>query len=108
MSDTAIPVIRPKGQITNEALPDLEAALAKHALTKGPGVVLDLVYVDFIASAGLAVLVKFGMRLHGQERRIAMARAERSVEKTIRLLGLDVRMPLYRTVEEATVFVATP
>lgn len=106
MNAPAIPVVRPPREVTAETLAPFEAELITHLGAGGPGIVLDLEAVEFISSAGLGVIVKYGMRLDGQDRRLAMARADRVIEKTIRLLGLDRKMPLYRSVGEATQFVA--
>jgi anti-anti-sigma factor len=106
MSDSSIPVVQPPRELTAETLAGFEAELVTQLRSPGPGIVLDLSDVEFISSAGLGLIVKYGMRLDAQDRRLAMARAARVVEKTIRLLGLDRKMPLYRSVGEATQFVA--
>ena len=106
MNAASIPVLRPPREVTADNVAAFEAELVVHLQATGPGLVLDLEQVEFISSSGLGLIVKYGMRLDGQERRIAMARADRVVEKTIRLLGLDRKLPIYRSLEEATAYVA--
>jgi anti-sigma B factor antagonist len=105
MSTLAVPVVRLPREVTEASLPEFEALLGPCLQSAGPGIVLDLEGLEFISSAGLGILVRTGMRLDGQARRLAMARACRTVEKTIRLLGLDQKMPLYRSIDQAREFV---
>ena len=106
MTAPPIPVILPPREVTADTVATFEAELVAHLQATGPGIVLDLEQVEFISSSGLGLIVKYGMRLDGQDRRLAMARADRVVEKTIRLLGLDRKMPLFRELAEATQYVA--
>lgn len=86
-------------------LEDFESQLEPLLDGTGDGVVLDLGEVRFINSAGLGCLVKAGMQLDRQGRRLALACPERSVEATLRLVGLDSMLPLFKSVQEASDFV---
>ena len=102
MSSHAIPVLVPPSEITEKSLEQLRAALAPHLDAPGPGIVLDLELVEFINSSGLGTLVQVGMRLDGHGRRLVLARPNKTVERMLRLVGLDAKMPMFRSVEEAS------
>ncbi len=89
---------------TGEPL-ELEVQLEPHLGSEADGIVLDLAAVRFINSAGLGCLVKTGMHLDRQGRRLALACPQRSVEATLRLVGLDSKLPLFKSVQEALDFV---
>ena len=106
MTPAEIPVVAPPVEITDQSLNGFEEVVRPHVSGEGPGFVLDLEDVTFINSTGLGYLVKLGMTLDRQHRRFALARPVRQVERTIRLIGLDSKLPLFGTLEEASVFVA--
>ncbi len=101
MAAATATVLVPPTEITEATLPGFEEELMALVDAEGAGVVLDLAAVGFINSAGLGTLVKAGMRLDKRGRRLAFARAHGAAEHTIRLLGLDRKMPLFPTVEAA-------
>jgi anti-anti-sigma factor len=105
MTRLMVPVLIPPREITDDSLGGFEETLRPHAEAEGPGIVLDLAEVAFINSTGLGSLVKLGMRLDQQRRRLALARPGRRVERTLRLIGLDAKLPVFRSVEEAQAFV---
>jgi hypothetical protein len=47
------------------------------------------------------------MRLDGNGRRLALARPDRNVERSLRLIGLQSKLPMFPTVEAAARHVAT-
>jgi anti-anti-sigma factor len=63
--------------------------------------VLDLADVEYLDSASLGALVREGMRLDAAGRRLVLARPQRVVERTLRLLGLQVKLPIFPTVAQA-------
>ena len=105
MSTDAIPVLAPPPELRGTTLDGFEAQLEPHLGSTADGIVLDLTSVRFINSAGLGCLVKTGMHLDRQGRRLAMACPQRSVEATLRLVGLDSKLPLFKSVPEALAFV---
>jgi anti-sigma B factor antagonist len=72
-----------------------EAAASGHPL------VVDLNQVSFLDSVGLALLVGTANRaaLHGGSLQVACARPK--IRQLLRLTGLDGRIPLARTLDEA-------
>jgi len=108
MSREAVPVLVPPAEITEKSDAQLRAALAPYLDGEGPGIVLDLELVEFINSSGLGTLVQVGMRLDGSGRRLALARPNKTVERTLRLVGLDAKMPMFRSVEEASLALRAP
>lgn len=101
MSCDSVPVIRPPAEITEKSWSELEEALAPHLDGEGPGLVLDLEDVQFINSSGLGSLVQVGMRLDRAGRRLTFARPNKTIERMLKLVGLDSKMPMFRTIEEA-------
>lgn len=106
MTSARIPVVAPPAELTDQSLDGFEEALRPVVSGAGPGLVLDLGDVSFINSTGLGYLVKLGMRLDREHRCFALARPIRAVERTIRLIGLDAKLPLFDTLEAASGFVA--
>ncbi len=107
MTADTVPVLSPPREITEDSLEAFEQQLEPHVETKGPGIVLDLVGVEFINSAGLGTLVKVGMRLDGHGRRLALARPTKTIERMLKLIGLDSKLPVFRSVDEASAFLET-
>ena len=107
MNTTAIPIVQPPGELTDETVAGFEALMVEHLRAEGPGVVIDLLEVSFISSAGLGCLVKFGMRLDGRGRRLALARPDPNVEKSVRLIRLESKLPMFPSVSEAAGHVAS-
>jgi anti-sigma B factor antagonist len=106
MDVSKVIILAPPIELTEATVPEFENELMSHLDTPGPGVVVDLGGVEFISSSGLGVLVKAGMRLDARGRCLAFARAQRTTEHSLRLLGLDRKMPLLESLEEATAHVA--
>jgi anti-sigma B factor antagonist len=71
------------------------------ALAKNPaGMIIDLSNVDFLASAGMSVL----MASHGEvdhSRGFAVVADGPATYRPLKLMGLDEVLPLYRTLDDA-------
>ncbi len=106
MDAAPVIILAPPVELTEATVPAFEDKLMALLDTAGPGVVVDLGGVEFISSSGLGVLVKAGMRLDARGRCLAFARAQRTTEHSLKLLGLDQKMPLLETLEAATAHVA--
>ena len=107
MIRSSIPVVHLPAELTDDTVVAFETVMAEHVSAAGPGVVLDLEGVSFISSAGLGCLVKFGMRLDGNGRRLALARPDAHIEASLRLIGLESKLPMFPSVSAATTHVAT-
>ena len=105
MNAASIPVLTPPPQLTLSTLEQFQALIGPHLDGEAVGVVLDLADVAFVNSAGLGCLVKAGMQLDRQGRRLALACPRRAVAATLRMVGLDSKLPLFKSIEDATDFV---
>ena len=106
MSDSAIPVVTPPHELTDDTVRAFEETLQRHLDAPSPGLIIDLDTVAFVSSAGLGCLVKLGMRLDRDGRRLALARPDRNVERSLRLIGLDSKLPMFPSVDAAARHVA--
>ena len=102
-----VPVVAPPPELTDASIEAFERAVRPHVESDAPGLVLDLEGVRFVNSTGLGCFVQIGMELDASGRPFALARAERRVERVIRLIGLDSILPLFRSLEEASEYVAS-
>jgi anti-sigma B factor antagonist len=102
----SVPVITAAGQLTQATLPEFERIVLPYLESHGPGLVIDLGRVGFVSSAGLGFFVRIGKTLEEQGRVLVLARVVRSVERVLRLIGLDEVFPLFRDVPEAQAWVA--
>lgn len=105
MSHPSVPVLTLPTELTDDTVAAFEAGVAEYVAAAGPGMVLDLGGVSFISSAGLGCLVKIGMRLDGKGRRLALARPDPHVEASLRLIGLESKLPMFVSIDQATTHV---
>lgn len=103
MQTSSIPVFIPAAELNRETVAELRAVIDPLIAQGpvGPGLVLDLGGVTFINSTALGYVVSVGKELAEQGRRIALARPQRSVEKLLRIVGLNSMLPHFRSVPEA-------
>lgn len=107
MTHASIPVVNLPVELTDDTVVAFESTMAEYVAASGPGIVLDLEGVSFISSAGLGCLVKIGMRLDGKGRRLALARPDAQIERSLRMIGLESKLPMFPDVSAATHHVAT-
>ncbi|HVQ99242.1 MAG TPA: STAS domain-containing protein [Mycobacterium sp.] len=74
----------------------IDAALAKEPA----GMIIDLSKVDFLASAGMSVLMSFH-RNADHSRSFAVVADGPATHRPLTLMGLDEVLPLYRTLNDA-------
>jgi anti-anti-sigma factor len=93
-------IVTVAGEIDISTVTRLREPLFELAASGFP-LVLDLDQVSFIDSVGLAVLVGTANRAatHGGSLQVACARPK--IRELLRLTGLDRRIPLARTLDEA-------
>lgn len=101
-----VPVIALSGELVLATQKSCERAVAPVLGRPGPGLVLDLEDVSFASSVGLSWFVYLGKTLSEQGRALALARPRRAVERTLRVVGLDEVIPIFRSVAEAQAWVA--
>jgi anti-sigma B factor antagonist len=72
-----------------------------HALAQAPvGLIVDLTEVKFMAAVGMSVLVEAQEQADAISARFGVV-AERATSRPIRLLGIDVILALYSTLDDA-------
>jgi anti-anti-sigma factor len=108
MNADSVPVVRPPHELNDDTVSGFEAELVAPMGTGGPGLIVDLGDTSFVSSSGLACLVKIGMRLDARGRKLALARPQRDVERSLKLLRLDAKLPLFPSVDAAAAYVVQP
>ena len=108
MNAPAVPVVVPPVELTDDTVAEFQASMSEPMQADGPGIVLDLEHVTFISSAGLGCLVKMGMRLDGGGRRLALARPDKNIERSLRLIGLHTQLPMFPSITAATSHITDP
>lgn len=92
-ADTAVLSVR--GEIDSFTTPELEPALAE--LLDGPQqrLVIDLSGVSFLASSGLAALIRTAQRVEERGQRLALVVANRAVRRPLEVTGSDQLFELF-------------
>lgn len=99
-SQDATTVLAVSGEIDMVTAPELEQAVER-ALTSGPStLVVDLAQVTFLASAGLAVLVRSHKRA-GQATSLRIVADNVHTQRPLQLMGLDQELSTYASRDEA-------
>lgn len=93
-------VLALSGDLDLATAPQLTAAVAAASSERPPMLVLDLTEVDFLASAGLTVLLA-SWREAPEGTQVRIVAASRATLRTMQLTGLDKVLPLYPTLEAA-------
>lgn len=97
----AVSVVAVSGRVDSATAPDLENALKKLVDAEKTQIVLDLLEVEYMSSAGLRAMVstlKSVKRVNGDLR---IANPSPRVEEVLRLAGLTSIFSIYRSREEA-------
>lgn len=108
MTQPAAIIVSTPEDLNRNTLPGFQDTVEPHVDGEGPGIVLDLESLNFVNSTGLGYIVHVGKRLSERGRRLALARPTRSVEKLIRMIGLNQVLPLFRSLPEASEHVEAP
>ena len=93
-------VITVTGEVDALTAPQLSAAIGEATVGSPTGVIVDLAEVDFLASAGLRVLIATH-DLVAASARFGIVASGPATRRPITALGLDGILPLHRTLEEA-------
>lgn len=97
----AVSVVAVSGRVDSATAPDLEAALKRLVDAEKTQLVLDLLSVEYMSSAGLRAMVstlKSVKRVNGDLR---IASPSQRVEEVLRLAGLTAIFSIYRSRDEA-------
>jgi anti-anti-sigma factor len=89
-----------EGEIDSCTAPILTTAISEALADKPPALVLDFSRVQFLAAAGLRVLLKTKDTV-GSSANFALVCSSGVISKVIRLFGLDATFSLCKTVDDA-------
>ena len=96
-------IVTAAGEIDISTVTPLRDRLFEVAASGAP-LVVDLEQVSFIDSVGLATLVGAAKRADAHGGSLQVACAPPKIRQLVRLTGLDCRIPLARTLDEALEF----
>lgn len=86
----------------------VDAVIAETQTDPAPGVVLDFTRVPFMDSTGLRAILEIAQRLEQDAGGVVLLNPVNSVRKLISLAGLDERIPVVGSLEQADVVLAAP
>ena len=95
-----VAVVAASGVVDMLTAPRLEDALRKAAADKPEGLVVDLTGVEFLASAGMGVLVA-AHDAADEGTRFCMVADGPATSRPLKLVGIADIVPLYATLDEA-------
>ena len=95
-----IAVVAAAGVVDMLTAPDLEDALRKAVANKPAGLVVDLTGVEFLASAGMGVLVA-AHDATDEGTRFCVVADGPATSRPLKLVGIADIVPLYTTLDEA-------
>ncbi|SOJ52604.1 Anti-sigma-F factor antagonist RsfB [Mycobacterium simulans] len=93
-------VLTVSGEVDMLTAPQLEAAIDTALAAKPLTLIVDLSKVEFLASAGISVLVAAHAEALPQTRFAVVADAA-ATSRPIKLMGIDTVVPLYRKLDSA-------
>ncbi|OFJ55316.1 STAS domain-containing protein [Mycolicibacterium grossiae] len=100
MTTDGVMVVAITGVIDMLTAPDVHVAVRDVLAGEPAAVLIDLTGVEFLASAGLEVLVN-AHRLAGSGTRLAVVADGPATSRPIQITGVDDYVPLYATANEA-------
>jgi anti-sigma B factor antagonist len=95
-------IVEPKGEIDLYTAPRLKDQLSALAEQGRPQIVVDLQGVEFLDSTGLGVLIGSLRRCREREGDLVLAGARDTVEKVLRVTGLDKVFTIHPTADDVT------
>jgi len=95
-------VLRVRGEIDALTTPRLESALSEVLVDRPELLVLDLGGVTFLASSGLAVLIRAAQLAAEDGRRLRLVIATRAVRRPLQITGSDQLFDLFDELDAAT------
>jgi anti-sigma B factor antagonist len=101
-----VTVLTVGGEIDLATAPTLEAAIADVLTDEPPALVIDLSPVQFLASAGLQILVATHEKV-SKAASFAVVANGPATSRPIQLTGLDEVFPLYPTLDDALIAVGS-
>jgi anti-sigma B factor antagonist len=96
-----VAVLAVLGEIDALTTPQLEIGIDELLADPAERIVLDLAEVTFLASSGLAVLIKAAQQAGGPARRLRLVVATRAVRRPLQVTGSDQLFDLFDDQETA-------
>ena len=95
-------VLAVEGEVDALTVPPLDAAMQEMLVDPaGHVLVVDLSGVTFLASSGLAVLLRAASRAAGRDLRVRLVAGSRAVRRPLEVTGSDQLFDMYENVQEA-------
>ena len=104
-SSTGIPLVKVLGEVDLATAPAFQRAMQQQ-VTLRQKFVVDMDGVDFLSSAGLAVLADLRKQMADQEIKWAMVAARNTVTRPLEITGLTAILPVFTTVPAAVESIA--
>ncbi len=94
-------VLAARGEIDLTTAPALADAIASHLADAPYGLIVDLSNVDFLASAGMTVLLEGHQIAYRSEKRFRVVANGRGTSRPMKMMGLDQELSLHATLPDA-------
>jgi anti-sigma B factor antagonist len=94
-------VLSARGEVDLTTAPLLADAIARHLAGAPNGLIVDLSNVDFLASAGMTVLLEAHQSARRSEKRFAVVADGRGTSRPMKMMGLDQELRLHATLSDA-------
>ncbi|BBX68468.1 anti-sigma factor antagonist [Mycolicibacterium psychrotolerans] len=94
-------VLAARGEVDLTTAPVLADAIASHLAAAPYGLIVDLSNVDFLASAGMTVLLEGHQSARRSEKRFGVVADGRGTSRPMKLMGLDRELSLHATLSDA-------
>lgn len=90
-----VTVVAPAGQLDARAAPDFEKEVLKAVGKGAKEVVIDFAALDYVASAGLRVLIMAGKRLQAEGAQLVLCALNPSVQQVFDVAGFTKLFPIH-------------
>ena len=94
-----------KGSLDTETAPGLEEKLKEIINSKPEAVILDMSWVDYISSAGIAAVLTAKKELKQQKAAFVMLNLQPQIEKVFEMLKVLPMFPIFKNMEEADEYI---
>lgn len=94
-------VIQPRGDIDVYSAPGLRDAISERIGLGPPNIILNLEFVDFIDSTGLAVMIGALKRTKEIDGAFVLVKPNQQVSRVLRITDLTKVLPTYDSIDKA-------
>ena len=96
-----VTILAAQGKLDAMSSPELDKRLSSMVESGIRRIVLDLVGLDYISSAGLRVFLSAAKRLKQAHGKLALANLSAQVQQIFDIAGFESILPVFKTVNEA-------